>query len=101
MGEIIRILIADDHEIVRHGLALALNHERDFEVVGQVSNGRDAVVAVTSIEPDVIVLDWKMAEMDGLEAVAAIREGESRVKILLLTGAPIETAVLDALAARD
>jgi len=68
--------------------------------VAQVSNGRDAVTAVQTHQPDVAILDWKMPQMDGLEAIAKIRaENGQTVKILLLTGAPIdgETAVLDAL----
>jgi DNA-binding NarL/FixJ family response regulator len=93
----IRILIADDHEVVRRGLSLVLAQEPDFEVVGEAENGRLALEKAAYLSPDLVVLDWKMPEMDGLTAAAQIQLQLPEVRTLLLSGAPIEDAALDAL----
>jgi len=93
----IRILIADDHEVVRKGLTLVLSQEPDFEVVGEARDGAEALAKASQLAPDLVLLDWKMPEMDGLAAAAAIRRQVSTVRTLLLSGAPIEDAALDAL----
>lgn len=93
----IRILIADDHEVVRKGLILVLRQEPDFEVVGEAESGRQAVERALALAPDLVILDWKMPEMDGLAAARAIRQQAPSVRTLLLSGAPIENAALDAL----
>jgi DNA-binding NarL/FixJ family response regulator len=93
----VRILVADDHEVVRKGLMLVLNQEPDFEVVGEAESGRQALERVLALRPDLVVLDWKMPEMDGLAAAKAIRQQAPSVRTLLLSGAPIESAALDAL----
>jgi DNA-binding NarL/FixJ family response regulator len=93
----IQILIADDHEVVRKGLILVLSQEKDFAVVGEAHNGREAVEKTTTLMPDLVVLDWKMPEMDGLMAAATIKHLAPTVRTLLLSGAPIESAALDAL----
>jgi DNA-binding NarL/FixJ family response regulator len=96
MGKI-RILIADDHEVVRKGLRLVLSQEDDFEVVGEAETGREAVDRAVALTPELVLLDWKMPEMDGLAAAAMIREQAPEVHTLLLSGAPIEDAALDSL----
>jgi DNA-binding NarL/FixJ family response regulator len=93
----IRIVVADDHEVVRKGLMLVLRQEPDFEIVGEAHNGREAVVLSAQRAPDLALLDWKMPEMDGLAAAAIIRRQTPGVRTLILSGAPIETAALDAL----
>lgn len=93
----IRIVVADDHEVVRKGLMLVLRQEVDFEIAGEAHNGRDAVALAAEQEPDLILLDWKMPEMDGLTAAATIRRQTPGVRTLILSGAPIEAAALDAL----
>jgi DNA-binding NarL/FixJ family response regulator len=93
----IRIVVADDHEVVRKGLMLVLRQEPEFEIVGEAHNGREAVILAAQQEPDLVLLDWKMPEMDGLEAAAAIRRQAAGVRTLVLSGAPIEAAALDAL----
>ena len=96
MGRI-RILIADDHEVVRKGLMLVLRQEPDFEIVGEAENGREAVDRAAALKPELILLDWKMPELDGLAAAAVIRKQVPEVRTLLLSGAPIEDAALDSL----
>jgi DNA-binding NarL/FixJ family response regulator len=97
MSQKIRILIADDHAVVRRGLALVLRQEPDFEIVGEASDGIEAVKMANYMSPDLVLLDWKMPRMDGLEAASQIRKLKSTVRTLLLSGAPIESAALDAL----
>ncbi len=93
----IRILIADDHEVVRRGLSLVLRQEDDFEVVGEACDGREAVELTAILNPTVVLLDWKMPRMDGLQAARAIKAAHPAVRTLMLSGAVIETAVLDSL----
>lgn len=93
----IRIVIADDHEVVRKGLMLVLRQEQDFEVVAEAHDGREAVSLVARHRPDLVLLDWKMPEMDGLAAAATIKRQTPGVRTLVLSGATVEAAVLDAL----
>jgi len=85
VGERIRVLLADDHAILRSGLRALLNLEPDMEVVGEASNGREAVDLAQRLRPDVIVMDISMPEMDGLAAARAIREIEFAGHIVMLT----------------
>ena len=93
----IRIVVADDHEVVRKGLMLVLRQEQDFAIVAEAHNGREAVTLATLHQPDLLLLDWKMPELDGLTAAATIRRQTPGVRTLVLSGAPIEAAALDAL----
>jgi DNA-binding NarL/FixJ family response regulator len=70
----IRILIADDHPVVRDGLAAILNTQPDFSVVGEASSGEEAIRAIHSLAPDVVLLDLEMPLMDGVEALRQMRE---------------------------
>ena len=90
-------MIADDHQVVRHGLKLALNLEADIDVLGEASNGAELIFMLNQFEPDLVLLDWKMPRMDGLEAARKIKEKNPAIKTLLLTGAPVENSALDAL----
>lgn len=93
----IRILIADDHAVVRHGLKLVLRQEADFEVVGEAENGLDALSMIYDTLPNVALLDWKMPRLDGLQTAAQMKQSVDWIRILVLSGAPVEAAVLDAL----
>jgi len=97
MNQKIRILIADDHLVVRRGLVLVLRQEPDFEIVGEAKDGLEAVQMTEKLRPDLVILDWKMPGMDGLEAANTIRPKMPSIRLLLLSGAPIESAALDAL----
>lgn len=96
MGKI-RILIADDHEVVRAGLALVLRQEPDFEIIGETRTGSETVTKVLDLRPDLVLLDWKLPEMDGVSVARAIRRQAPEVRILVLSGAPVEDSVLDSL----
>lgn len=95
----IRILIVDDHEVIRAGLGLVLRQEPDFEIVGEAQNGSEAVHKAHQLKPDLILLDWKMPKMDGVTAARTIRQQTPNARILLLSGAPVEDDVLDSLEA--
>lgn len=69
-----RILLADDHAILRDGLALVINAQQDMEIVAQADNGREAVRLARELLPDLVVLDVSMPNMSGAEAAAQIRE---------------------------
>jgi NarL family two-component system response regulator LiaR len=81
----IRVLIADDHEIVRKGLATLIVTQPDLALVGQAVNGREAVKLAAALQPDVVLLDLLMPEMDGLEAIGHIRAVAPQARILVLT----------------
>jgi len=81
----IRVLIVDDHTLVREGLRRLLESEPDIEVVGQTGSGRETVQLCKELKPDVIVLDYSLPDMDGLETTLHIGESGSSSKILILT----------------
>lgn len=81
----ISILLVDDHEVVRSGLAAILSVEKDFEVVGEAADGREAVKMVKRLSPDVVLMDLMMPEMNGDEATAEIAALKVPTRVLLLT----------------
>lgn len=93
----IRILIADDHEVVRHGLTLMLNLEPGFRVVGEAQTGTHAIAEVDRLRPNVALLDLKMPEMDGGTAAAQIKLRFPDTRVIILSGAEINDEVFDAL----
>lgn len=95
----IQVMIVDDHTLFRDCLRLALAREGDIEVIGEASNGFKAVNAVESLKPDVLLLDIKMPEMDGLQALNLIKERCPSTRVLMLSGYFKEDFVLQALQA--
>ena len=83
--EKIRVLLADDHAVLRAGLRLLLNVQADMEVVGEASTGDQAVAQAKRLTPDVVLLDITMSGTDGLDAVRKIKEDNPRIKVLALT----------------
>jgi len=81
----IRILLADDHTILRSGLVRLLGEESDIEVVGEAGNGREAVQKVQELHPDIVLMDIGMPVMNGMEATKQIKKRDQDVKILVLT----------------
>ncbi len=81
----IRVLIADDHAIVRTGLRLLLSHQQDIEVVGEAGDGRECVDLAAQLQPDVVLMDISMPVMNGMEATKIIKERQSDVQVLGLT----------------
>lgn len=93
----LRILLADDHDILRQGLRLLLEAQPDLHVVGEARTGRSAVEQVTALQPDIVVLDISMPDMDGLEACQYIRKLHPDVQVLILTMHESEEYFLQAL----
>jgi DNA-binding NarL/FixJ family response regulator len=81
----IRVLIVDDHQIMRHGVSAILQAEEDMEVCGEVATGREAVEAASKLQPDVIIMDIAMPDLNGLEATRRIRQENAGIEILILT----------------
>jgi len=82
----IRVVIADDHPIVRTGLVQVLSSQPDFEIVGQAEDGNQALERVRELDPDVLVLDLKMPELDGIAALQTMQQSGLRTRVLILTG---------------
>src|SRR5437868_8025943 len=96
----IRVLLADDHDILRHGLKMLLALQEDIQVVGEARTGREAVALASDLHPDVVVMDITMPDMDGLEACQHIREAQeeqSATQVLMLTMHESEEYFLQAL----
>jgi DNA-binding NarL/FixJ family response regulator len=85
MTAILRILLAEDHKVMREGLRMVVNREPNMEVVGEVDNGVAAVVLTQELRPDVVVMDISMPELNGLKATHALRRLAPNTKILILT----------------
>ena len=83
--ETTRILITDDHPVVREGLATMLNRQVDIEVVGEANNGVEAVEMAKELCPDIILMDLRMPEMDGVEAMRQITADNPDIKFIILT----------------
>jgi NarL family two-component system response regulator YdfI len=81
----IRVLIADDHEVVRDGLRLILETKQDFEVVGEAGDGAKAVQLADELQPDVILMDLRMPGMDGLQAIEKIHSKWPEIAVVILT----------------
>ena len=93
----IRVLLVDDHALARTGFRMVLDAEPDIEVVGEAANGRQAVHSVGRLQPDVVLMDVRMPELDGIAATREIAGGPTRV--LILTTFDLDEYVYDALAA--
>jgi len=96
---LIRILAVDDHPLLRSGVAALLNTEHDMKLVAEASNGRQAIEAFRSHQPDITIMDLQMPEMEGGEAIAAIREEFPQARIIVLTTYGGDVRVLRALRA--
>src|SRR5574339_43937 len=81
----IRILIADDHLIIRQGLRLILETETDLELVGEASDGAEALSLCKKLKPDVVLMDLRMPNMDGLTAIEKLRSEQPNIAVVILT----------------
>jgi DNA-binding NarL/FixJ family response regulator len=96
---LIRVLIADDQSLVREGLRLMLDAESDIDVVGEAENGKQALEQTRSLDPDVVLMDVRMPELDGLEATARLAESGARARVLMLTTFDLDEYVYRAMKA--
>lgn len=99
MKKVIRLLIVDDHTIVRKGIKVLIATEKDMQVVGEAENGAEAVEKAASLKPDVILMDLVMPHMDGIEATRRITAQQAGARILVLTSFAADDKVFPAVKA--
>ncbi|MBT1686123.1 response regulator transcription factor [Dawidia soli] len=95
--EHIKIVLADDHVLVRKGIRAMLESDAEMEVVGEAGNGQEALEAARALKPDILVLDIRMPQMDGLSAAARVKEYSPGTKAVILSMHNSEEYVLEAL----
>jgi two-component system, NarL family, response regulator NreC len=93
----IRILLADDHQLMRSGLRLLIEQQPDLAVVGEAADGREAVAMAKSLRPDVVVMDIAMPNLNGIEAAHQITQNQPEIAVIMLSMHPDESYVLRAL----
>jgi DNA-binding NarL/FixJ family response regulator len=96
---VIRILIADDQELVRTGFRVVLDAEPDLEVIGEAADGLTAIEAAKTLQPDIVLMDIRMPNLDGIEATRRIAAGDGSPRILILTTFDLDDYVYEALSA--
>jgi DNA-binding NarL/FixJ family response regulator len=94
-----RLLICDDHPLVREGIKATMRQHPTIEIVGEADNGRDAVAETKRLRPDIVLTDMSMPELNGLEATILIKEFDKRIKVLIMTMYDDEEVVMRCLAA--
>ncbi len=95
----IRILVADDHPVVREGLIAMLSTQADFEIVGEAAHGEEVVQKAKALRPDVVLLDLEMPKMDGVEALQRLRETAPEVRALVFTVFDTDERIVEAVRA--
>jgi DNA-binding NarL/FixJ family response regulator len=96
---VIRVLIADDQALVRGGFRMILDAQKDIEVVGEASDGQEALAQARALEPDVVLMDIRMPELDGLEATRRLLSGDGAARVLMLTTFDLDEYVYEAMTA--
>ena len=96
----IRVMIADDHDIVRRGLSVFLSGFDDLLLVGEATTGQEAIQVCAAVRPEVVLMDMMLPDMDGVAVTQAIRNQQPYVQIVMLTSSKDETLVKAALQAR-
>lgn len=95
----IRILLADDHPVVRDGLAAMLATQPDFEVVGEAGNGAEALTEAARLRPDVVLMDLEMPALDGIEAIRRLRAADPSAQVVVLTAFDTDERIVGAIQA--
>lgn len=95
----IRILVADDHPVVRDGLVGMLGTQPDFQVVGEAGSGLEAVQKAATLRPDIVLLDLHMPEMDGMQAIQRLRQGHPETRVIVFTAFDTDERIVGAVQA--
>ncbi|WP_312473773.1 response regulator transcription factor [Neobacillus sp.] len=95
----IRVLIADDHHVVRRGLVFFLRTQKGLDIIGEAANGKEAIELAKLLKPDIILMDLVMPEMDGIQATRIIKSEQPEIKIMMLTSFSEQDHVIPALEA--
>jgi DNA-binding NarL/FixJ family response regulator len=99
MPDTIRILIVDDHPVVRDGLAAMLQTQDDLEIVGQAGTGSEALAEADRLRPDIVLMDLEMPGLDGVEATKKLRETNSEIQVVVLTAFDTDDRIIGAIEA--
>ncbi len=99
MEKTTRIVLADDHSLVRDGIRALLEEDKNYEVIGEVSNGKEAVEMVLEKHPDLLIIDIRMPEMNGIEAVEELKKHEATTKCIILSMHDSEEYILKSVSA--
>lgn len=99
MTNSINVLIADDHAVLRHGLRLILDSEADITVVGEATNGQQAVTQALALQPQVVLMDMGMPELNGIEATRRIKAQDANISVLMLTVSGSDKDLIEAVKA--
>ncbi|TKK64842.1 response regulator transcription factor [Ilyomonas limi] len=98
-AEMIRVVTADDHSVFLYGLRMTLDADQQITVVGEAGDGRALIAVATAVKPDVILTDISMPDMDGIEAISAIRQMDMNIRCIALTTFGNDQLIIDALEA--
>ncbi|WP_339835747.1 response regulator transcription factor [uncultured Maribacter sp.] len=99
MSEVTRIVLADDHALVRDGIRSLLESEADLKVIGEASNGQEAIELVEKVQPDLLIIDIRMPVMNGIDAVEALTKSNTQVKSIILSMHDSEEYILKSISA--
>ncbi|WP_340200644.1 response regulator transcription factor [Ascidiimonas sp. W6] len=99
INDTIQIVLADDHALVRDGIRALLEEETDLEVIGEVSNGKEAIALVLEKQPDILIIDIRMPEMDGIQTVENLNKNKTDVKCIILSMHDSEEYILNSVKA--
>jgi DNA-binding NarL/FixJ family response regulator len=99
MCETIRILIVDDHPVVRDGLAAMLSTQPDFEIAGEAGTGEEAIAAAMRLQPNVVLMDLEMPGLDGVEAIRRLQTADSAIRVVVLTAFDTDDRIVGAIEA--
>tara|TARA_R110001583_G_scaffold50577_1_gene157853 strand:+ start:41797 stop:42468 length:672 start_codon:yes stop_codon:yes gene_type:complete len=99
LSEVTRIVLADDHALVRDGIRSLLESEADLKVIGEASNGQEAIELVEKVQPDLLIIDIRMPVMNGIDAVEALTKSNTQVKSIILSMHDSEEYILKSISA--